>query len=38
MSKPAVRDTRHKAYEITGSAAPHEVKVRLSVESLIELM
>ena len=37
-SKPAVRDTRHKAYEITGSAAPHEVKVRLSVESLLELL
>ena len=38
LSKPVVRDTRHKAYEITGSAAPHEVKVRLSVESLLQLL
>lgn len=38
LSKPVVRDTRHKAYEITSSAAPHEVKVRLSVESLLQLL
>jgi HD-GYP domain-containing protein (c-di-GMP phosphodiesterase class II) len=38
LSKPVVRDTRHKAYAITESAAAHEVKVRLSVENLLELL
>lgn len=38
LPKPAVRDTRFKMYEITGSAAPHEVKVRLSVDSLLQLL
>lgn len=37
IAKPVVRDTRLKQYEITGSAAPHEVKVRLSVDSLLQL-
>ena len=38
LSKPVVRDTRHKVYEITASAAAHEVKVRLSVENLLQLL
>ncbi|MDO9314505.1 MAG: phosphohydrolase [Burkholderiaceae bacterium] len=38
LSKPVVRETRHKAYGITATAAPHEVKVRLSVESLLPLL
>lgn len=37
LPKPVVRDTRLKQHEIAGSAAPHEVKVRLSVESLLQL-
>ena len=37
MAKPLVRDTRHKANEISGTAAPHEVRVRLSIASLLEL-
>jgi hypothetical protein len=37
MGKPMVRDTRHKANEISGTAAPHEVRVRLSIASLLEL-
>ena len=37
LSKPVVRDTRHKAYEVASCAAPHEVKVRLSVEQLLQL-
>ena len=38
MSKPVVRETRHKAYHVTSTAAPHEVKVRLSAESLLQLL
>ncbi|MDL2338659.1 MAG: hypothetical protein QFE16_12530 [Pseudomonadota bacterium] len=37
LSKQIVRDTRHKQYEIKCSAAPHEVMVRLSVQSLLQL-
>jgi HD-GYP domain-containing protein (c-di-GMP phosphodiesterase class II) len=37
MANPMVRDTRHKANEISGTAAPHEVRVRLSIASLLEL-
>jgi HD-GYP domain-containing protein (c-di-GMP phosphodiesterase class II) len=37
LSKPMVRDTRHKANEVTGTAPPHEVKVRLSVTELLQL-
>jgi hypothetical protein len=37
MGKPMVRDTRHTANEISGTAAPHEVRVRLSIASLLEL-
>ncbi|OYY60506.1 MAG: hypothetical protein B7Y51_11685 [Burkholderiales bacterium 28-67-8] len=37
LSKPMVRDTRHKANEVTGTAPPHEVKVRLSVAELLQL-
>jgi hypothetical protein len=35
IAKPVVRDTRLKTYEITGSATPHEVKVRLDIDSLL---
>ena len=38
MAKPMVRDTWHKANEISGTAAPHEVRVRLSIASLIQLI
>lgn len=37
MAKPLLRDTRHKAHEVSGTAAPHEVRVRLSIASLIQL-
>ncbi|MBX9794183.1 MAG: phosphohydrolase [Burkholderiaceae bacterium] len=37
IAKPIVRDTRLKQHEIAGSAAPHEVNVRLHIEALIEL-
>jgi hypothetical protein len=38
MAKPMLRNTWHKANEISGATAPHEVRVRLSVASLIKLI
>jgi len=35
IAKPVMRDTRLKTYEITGSATPHEVKVRLNIDLLL---
>jgi hypothetical protein len=35
IAKPVVRDTRLKTHEITGSATPHEVNVRLDIDSLL---
>ncbi len=37
MGEPALRDTRLKAFEITGGLAPHEVKLRLNLERLLAL-
>ncbi len=37
LSNPMLRDTRHKANEVTGTAAPHEVRVRLSIADLLAM-
>jgi HD-GYP domain-containing protein (c-di-GMP phosphodiesterase class II) len=37
MGLPVVRDTRQKAFAITGGIAPHEVKLRLNLERLLQL-
>ena len=37
LSKPMTRDTRHKTHEVSGTAAPHDVKVRLSIADLLTL-
>jgi len=37
LGEPAMRDIRQKAYEITGGVAPHEVKVRLNLQRLLQL-
>ncbi len=37
LSKPMVRDTRQKGYAVAGTAAPHEVNVRLSIADLLAL-
>ncbi|HEX6704331.1 MAG TPA: phosphohydrolase [Albitalea sp.] len=37
LGEPAVRDTRVKSHEITGGVAPHEVKLRLNLQRLLQL-
>ncbi len=37
LGEPATRDIRQKAFEITGGVAPHEVKVRLNLQRLLQL-
>jgi HD-GYP domain-containing protein (c-di-GMP phosphodiesterase class II) len=37
VAQPALRDTRVTAYAVTGGVAPHEVKVCLNLERLLEL-
>jgi hypothetical protein len=37
LGEPAVRDIRLKAHEITGGVAPHDVKLRLNLERLLQL-
>ncbi|WP_280153648.1 phosphohydrolase [Piscinibacter sp. XHJ-5] len=37
LGEPAVRDTRQKAHEIAGGVAPHEVKLRLNLQRLLQL-
>lgn len=37
MGVPAVRDTRVHGYEVVAGVAPHEVKVRVNLESLLRL-
>jgi HD-GYP domain-containing protein (c-di-GMP phosphodiesterase class II) len=37
LGEPAMRDIRQKTYEITGGVAPHEVKVRLNLQRLLQL-
>ena len=37
LGEPAVRDTRMKPHEITGGVAPHEVKLRLNLQRLMQL-
>ncbi|CAG1017150.1 Cyclic di-GMP phosphodiesterase [Burkholderiaceae bacterium] len=37
LGEPAMRDIRQKACEITGGVAPHDVKLRLNLERLLQL-
>lgn len=37
LGEPAMRDIRQKGFEITGGVAPHEVKLRLNLERLLQL-
>lgn len=37
LGAPAVRDTRVAPYNVTGSVAPHEVKVRINLERMVAL-
>ena len=37
LGEPAMRDIRQKAFEITGGVAPHDVKLRLNLERLLQL-
>jgi hypothetical protein len=37
LGEPAVRDTRVRGHEISGGVAPHEVKLRLNLERLLQL-
>ena len=37
LGEPAVRDTRLQNFSVTGSVAPHELRVRLSMEKLLKL-
>lgn len=37
LGEPAMRDIRQKAYEITGGVAPHEVRIRLNLQKLLQL-
>ena len=37
LGEPAVRDTRVRGHEISGGVAPHEVRLRLNLERLIQL-
>jgi HD-GYP domain-containing protein (c-di-GMP phosphodiesterase class II) len=37
LGEPALRDTRQKPHEISGGIAPHEVRLRLSLERLLQL-
>ncbi|HMC14887.1 MAG TPA: phosphohydrolase, partial [Albitalea sp.] len=37
LGEPAIRDTRIKPHEISGGVAPHEVKIRLNLERLMQL-
>jgi hypothetical protein len=36
--EPAVRDTRLKPYEVVAGVAPHEIKLRLNLAKLIDLV
>ena len=38
LATPSLRETRLPAFEVTGGAAPHEVKVRLDLERLVKLV
>jgi len=37
LGEPAVRDTRQKPYEIAGGVPPHEVKLRLNLQRLLQM-
>lgn len=37
LGEPAVRDTRLRLHEVAGGVAPHDVKVRLNMERLLQL-
>lgn len=38
LGAPAVRDTRVSPFNVTGSVAPHEVKVRINIERMTRLV
>ena len=38
LGEPALRDTRMKPHEVTAGVAPHEVKLRLHLQRLLQLM
>lgn len=38
LGAPAVRDTRLAPFNVTGSVAPHEVKVRINMERMVRLV
>jgi hypothetical protein len=38
LGAPAVRDTRIAPFNVTGSVAPHEVKVRINMERMVGLV
>lgn len=37
LGDPLVRDIRQKAFEITGGVPPHDVKIRLNLQKLLQL-
>ena len=37
LAEPTLRDTQRLPYRVTAGVAPHDVKVRLSVERLLRL-
>ncbi|MFM8900457.1 MAG: HD-GYP domain-containing protein [Burkholderiales bacterium] len=38
LGAPAVRDTRVAPFNVTGSVAPHEIKVRINIERMVRLV
>ena len=38
LGAPAVRDTRVSPFNVTGSVAPYEVKVRINIERMTRLV
>ncbi len=37
LGEPSTRDIRQKAFEITGGVAPHEVKIRLNLQRVLQM-
>lgn len=37
LGEPSMRDIRQKAFEITGGVPPHDVKIRLNLQKLLQL-
>jgi HD-GYP domain-containing protein (c-di-GMP phosphodiesterase class II) len=37
LGEPSMRDIRQKAFEITGGVAPHEVRIRLNLQRLLQM-